>query len=72
MFHYVGAGAVIHTHSKHAVMSTLLYPGREFRIQYQEMIKGIRNDKTGNYKARVSRHTQKLGYEIYLVTYLVQ
>lgn len=42
-----GAGAVIHTHSKHAVLATLMYTGREFRIKYQEMIKGIRNDKTG-------------------------
>ncbi|XP_064601896.1 methylthioribulose-1-phosphate dehydratase-like [Liolophura sinensis] len=41
------AGAVIHSHSKHAVMATILNPGREFRIAYQEMIKGIINDKTG-------------------------
>lgn len=36
------AGACIHTHSQHAVMATLLWPGREFRITHQEMIKGIR------------------------------
>ena len=36
------AGAVIHTHSKHAVMATLFYPGTEFRITHQEMIKGIK------------------------------
>ncbi|EGG24454.1 class II aldolase/adducin [Cavenderia fasciculata] len=36
-----GAGAVIHTHSKHAVMATLLYTGTEFEISHQEMIKGI-------------------------------
>ncbi|CAL8405004.1 unnamed protein product, partial [Boreogadus saida] len=42
-----GAGAVIHTHSKAAVMATLLCPGREFRITHQEMIKGIRRGTSG-------------------------
>ncbi|KAI8817519.1 methylthioribulose-1-phosphate dehydratase [Fimicolochytrium jonesii] len=37
-----GAGACIHTHSQNAVMATLLYPGKEFVITHQEMIKGIR------------------------------
>lgn len=36
------AGACIHTHSQNAVMATLLYPGKEFVITHQEMIKGIR------------------------------
>ena len=46
-----GAGAVIHTHSKHCVMVTLLYPGKEFRITHQEMIKGMKKATTGvNYR----------------------
>uniref|UniRef100_A0A182PFX5 Probable methylthioribulose-1-phosphate dehydratase n=1 Tax=Anopheles epiroticus TaxID=199890 RepID=A0A182PFX5_9DIPT len=35
------AGAVIHTHSPAAVMTTLLWPGNEFRCTHLEMIKGI-------------------------------
>lgn len=35
------AGAVIHTHSKFALMVTLLWPGKEFRCTHLEMIKGI-------------------------------
>lgn len=45
------AAAVIHTHSKAAVMATLLYPGNEFVITHQEMIKGIKRVSTGvNYR----------------------
>ena len=43
MFHILfaarQASAVIHTHSKAAVMATLLYPGKEFRVTHLEMIK---------------------------------
>ncbi|KAI8870675.1 methylthioribulose-1-phosphate dehydratase [Ramicandelaber brevisporus] len=42
------AGACIHTHSQHAVMVTLLSPGKVFKITHQEMIKGIRHGKTLN------------------------
>jgi methylthioribulose-1-phosphate dehydratase len=35
-----GAGAVIHNHSIHAVMATMLFPA-EFTISHLEMIKGI-------------------------------
>lgn len=47
---YADAGAVIHTHSKAAVMATLLYPGTEFKITHQEMIKGIKKCKSGKIK----------------------
>ena len=46
---FADAGAVIHSHSKHVVYATLLYPGREFRVSNLEMIKGIRKDTTGKY-----------------------
>lgn len=42
------AGAVIHSHSKAAVLATLIYPGSEFIITYQEMIKGIMRGESGS------------------------
>lgn len=45
------AGAVIHTHSKYALIATLLFPGKEFKCTHLEMIKGIKNQKLGrNYR----------------------
>lgn len=41
------AGAVIHTHSKFALMVTMIFPGKEFRCTHLEMIKGIKNQKLG-------------------------
>lgn len=41
------AGAVIHTHSKFALMATLLFPGKEFKCTHLEMIKGIKNQQLG-------------------------
>lgn len=38
-YRHRGAEAVIHTHSQHAVMATLLWPGDEFRCTHLEMIK---------------------------------
>ena len=47
LFLFSDAGSVIHSHSKHAVMATLLSPDHEFRISHIEMIKGIAKDGTG-------------------------
>ncbi|CAF1352481.1 unnamed protein product [Rotaria magnacalcarata] len=46
-FELRNAGACIHTHSRAAVMVTLLCNGQhEFRITHQEMIKGIKKGST--------------------------
>ncbi|KAK7021118.1 hypothetical protein SK128_028327 [Halocaridina rubra] len=37
-----GAGAVIHSHSKAAVLASLCYSGPEFKVTHLEMIKGIK------------------------------
>ncbi|KAI4504303.1 hypothetical protein M0802_000774 [Mischocyttarus mexicanus] len=50
------AGAVIHTHSKAALMVTLLWPGKEFQVTHLEMIKGIKNQKLG----KAYRYDEKL------------
>jgi methylthioribulose-1-phosphate dehydratase len=42
-----GAGAVIHSHSIHAVMATLLFDA-EFSVSHLEMIKGIRGHAYGD------------------------
>ena len=42
-----GAGAVIHSHSIHAMMATLLFDA-EFSISHLEMIKGIRGHAYGD------------------------
>ncbi|KAF5295156.1 hypothetical protein FQR65_LT10544 [Abscondita terminalis] len=39
------AAAVIHSHSKSALMVTMLFPGKEFKCTHLEMIKGIKNQK---------------------------
>nr|XP_002125367.1 methylthioribulose-1-phosphate dehydratase [Ciona intestinalis] len=36
------AGAVLHSHSKDAVLASLIFKGKEFRISHQEMLKGIK------------------------------
>lgn len=42
VYRWRNAGAVIHTHSKFAVMVTLHWPGEEFRVTHLEMIKGTK------------------------------
>ncbi|XKL61753.1 hypothetical protein PGB90_001586 [Kerria lacca] len=43
------AGAVIHTHSKSAVLISLLFEGNEFQVSHLEMVKGIFNQKLNRY-----------------------
>ncbi|XP_062508841.1 methylthioribulose-1-phosphate dehydratase-like isoform X1 [Corticium candelabrum] len=50
-YHMRDAGAVIHTHSKSAVLATLISSGKEFCITHQEMIKGVMKGQSGgNYR----------------------
>ena len=37
-------GAVIHSHDSNVVLASMLYPGNEFKIKNQHMIKGILNN----------------------------
>ncbi|EDW27735.1 GL19864 [Drosophila persimilis] len=48
-YRHRNAGAVIHTHSQHAVMATLLWPGKTFRCTHLEMIKGVYDDADKRY-----------------------
>lgn len=48
-YQHRGAGAVIHTHSQHAVMATLLWPGKTFRCTHLEMIKGVYDEADKRY-----------------------
>lgn len=46
---FSGAGSVIHSHSKNALMATLFYEGKEFQISHIEVIKGIKKCKSGEF-----------------------
>ncbi|XP_064555706.1 probable methylthioribulose-1-phosphate dehydratase [Drosophila montana] len=48
-YRHRNAGAVIHTHSQHAVMATLLWPGKTFRCTHLEMIKGVYDESDKRY-----------------------
>ncbi|XP_011190911.1 probable methylthioribulose-1-phosphate dehydratase [Zeugodacus cucurbitae] len=48
-YRHRGAEAVIHTHSQHAVMATLLWPGEVFRCTHLEMIKGVYDENLKRY-----------------------
>lgn len=58
------AGAVIHSHSIHAVMATLIC-GREFRVSQLEMMKGIRG--VGFYDTMIIPVIENTAYEEELV-----
>jgi len=44
------SGAVLHSHGKYAVLASLIFKGKEFRISHQEMLKGIRKPSGSAYK----------------------
>ncbi|XP_053962656.1 probable methylthioribulose-1-phosphate dehydratase [Anastrepha ludens] len=48
-YQHRGAQAVIHTHSMHAVMVTLMWPGEVFRCTHLEMIKGVYDEDLKRY-----------------------
>ena len=41
-----GVAAIIHSHSPKAVMATILFPGKEFRVSNLQMITGVRKCST--------------------------
>lgn len=59
------AGAVIHTHSKFAVMATLLWAGKEIKLTHLEMIKGTCIRNFSNYYKYKSMNSTPILYLIH-------